>query len=101
MSKTEEGLALAEDAARLDAKAVLHKNLLVPKSANGQLQGVRDLRACQHNNKFFVVVTWDSEIARRAAEMSAAMHPDPKATVDAPAVQKPGGDRSVFDRLMH
>jgi heme-degrading monooxygenase HmoA len=101
MSKTAEGLALAEDAARLDAKAALHADRLVPKPENGELQGVRDLQACQHNDKFFVMVTWDSETARRAAEMSAAMHHAPKATIEAPGVQKPGAGRSVFDRLMH
>lgn len=101
MSETTEGLALAEDAARLDAKAALNDDRRVSKAQDGQMRGIHDLRACRNHDKLFVTVLWDVETARQAAEASAAMSRKQEPIAGSDALPKPGADRSVFDRLMH
>lgn len=101
MSETAEGLALAEDAARLDGEAALQADRRVQKTADGQLHGIRVLRACRNQDKLYLMMTWDLETARRAAEASAAMSHNTGSTIGTQVRPKPDVDRSVFDRLMH
>ncbi len=70
---SDEGRRLAQDEARLGAKAALNAEKGVPKTANGELQGVYDVRACEFGGKAYVTVALDTFSSAEAAELSAAM----------------------------
>jgi len=100
MSDTAEGLLLAEDAARLDAKALMHADLRILKTTDNQLRGVRDLQACQDHGKFFVTVFWDEAAAKQAMEASDAMSSNSSGASGPHLMPSRGIDRSKFDRLI-